>query len=102
MKLDGRNVPCKQYCASGLQHHLIIGTEDVTAAGRTFQRLRICSRDTIASSSSSNPGTSAQLVVMFDSVLAASINHHRDRHHGNAVISMPVSNLHEVCPSRQI
>ena len=40
MQLEGRNVPCKQYCcASGLQQHLIICTEDVTAARRTLQRL---------------------------------------------------------------
>ena len=56
MQLEGRNVPCKQY-TSGLQH--VICTEDVTAVRRTLQRLQICSRDTIASSSSSNPRTSA-------------------------------------------
>ena len=40
MKLKGRNVPRKQYCcASGLQQHLTIWTEDVTAARRTLQRL---------------------------------------------------------------
>ena len=60
MQLEGRNVPCKQYyCASGLQQHLIIFTEDVTAARRTLQRLHIFSRDTTASSSSSNPRTGA-------------------------------------------
>ena len=33
MQLEGRNVPCKQYCcASGLQQHLIIYAEDITAA----------------------------------------------------------------------
>ena len=33
MQLEGRNVPCKQYCTSGLHQHLIIYTEDVIAAG---------------------------------------------------------------------
>ena len=59
MQFGGRNVPCKQYCASGLQQHLVICTEDVTAARRTLQRLQIFSGDTTASSSSSNPRTSA-------------------------------------------
>ena len=39
MQLEGRNVPCKQYCTSGLQQHQIFWTEDVTAARRTLQRL---------------------------------------------------------------
>ena len=39
MQLESRNVPCKQYyCASGLQRHIIICTEGVTAARRTLQR----------------------------------------------------------------
>ena len=60
MQLEGRNVPCKQYYGSGLQHHLIICTENVTAARRTLQRLyRYVARDTIASSSLSNPRMSA-------------------------------------------
>ena len=58
MQLAGRNVPCKQCCANGLQHHIIC-EEDVTAVRRTLQRLQICSRDTIASSLSSNLRTSA-------------------------------------------
>ena len=53
MQLEGRNVPCKQYCASGLHQHLIICTEDVTAARRTLQRLHIFSRDTTTASVSS-------------------------------------------------
>ena len=47
------------YCASGLQQHLVICTEDVTAARRTLQRLQIFSWDTTASSTSSNPRMSA-------------------------------------------
>ena len=56
MQLVGRNVPCKQHCASGPQQHLIC-TDDVTAVRRTLQRWHIW--NTIASSSSSNPKTSA-------------------------------------------
>ena len=59
MQLEGRNVPCKQCFASGLQQHLIIicNEEAVTAALRTLQRVPISSRDTTASSLSSNPRT---------------------------------------------
>ena len=39
MQLEGRNVPCKQYCASDFQH--LICTEDVTAIRHTLQRLQI-------------------------------------------------------------
>ena len=42
-----------------LQLHIIICTEDVTAARRTLQRVQMYSRDTISSSSSRNPSTSA-------------------------------------------
>ena len=59
MQLEGRNVTRKQYCASDLQQHLIICTENVTAARCTLQRLHIFSRHTTPSSSSSNPRTSA-------------------------------------------
>ena len=52
IQLEGRNLACKQYCASGLQH--LIYTGDVTAVRRTLQRSQICSRDTIASSTSGN------------------------------------------------
>ena len=66
MQLEGRHVPCKQYyCASGLQQHLIICTEDVTAPRRTLQRLQISSRDTTVSSSSSNPRTNANWLIFF-------------------------------------
>ena len=42
VQLEGRNVPCKQCCASGLQQHLIICTKGVTAA-----RLRLPNRVTL-------------------------------------------------------
>ena len=40
MQLEDRNVPCKQYCASGLQQHIIC-TEEVTAVRRTLERLQM-------------------------------------------------------------
>ena len=98
-QLEGCNVPCKQYCcASGLQRYLIICTVPrmSTAARRTLRKLQICSRDTIASSSWSNPRTSANWLIFLiislwsgysapDAVTAATQS------------SMPISNLHEVC-----
>ena len=60
MQLEGRSVPCKQYycCTRGLQQHIIICTEDVTAA-HCKGYIQIFSRDTTASSLSSNSRTSA-------------------------------------------
>ena len=62
-QLVDRNVPCKQCCASGLQQHVNICTEDVTAARRTLQSPQISSRETTASSSLSNPRKSANWLV---------------------------------------
>ena len=85
MQLEGRNGPCKQYCASSLQHHTIC-PEDVTAVRRTLQRLHMCSRDTIASSTWSSPQNECQLIDIFYSLLAASICCHRSRHCCDTVI----------------
>ena len=74
MHLEGRYVPCKQYCASGLQQHIIC-TENVTAVRYTLQRLQMCSRATIASST----WNKYQLIDNFYSPLAASICCHRGR-----------------------
>ena len=63
MQLEGRNVPCKNYCVWGLQQHVVICTEDVTTARRTLQSLQISSRDTTTSSSSSNPRTSTNWLL---------------------------------------
>ena len=74
MHLEGRYVPCKQYRASGLQQHIIC-TENVTAVRYTLQRLQMCSRATIASST----WNKYQLIDNFYSLLAASICCHRGR-----------------------
>ena len=60
MKLEGRNVSCKRYCANGLQLYLIC-SEDVTAVRRTLfaKATDMFSGHTIASPSSSNLRTSA-------------------------------------------
>ena len=51
---------------TALQHHLIICTEDVTGARRTLQGyIQIFSRDTTASSATSSPRTSANILVFF-------------------------------------
>ena len=87
MQLEGHHVPCKQYSASGLiffKH--IICTEDVTAVRRTLQRLRTCSRDTVASSILSSPYHECQLIDILHSLLVASICGHRGRHRRTAVI----------------
>ena len=59
MQLAGRNGPCKQCCASGLQQQYLLCTEGVAAVRRTLQRLRICPRETFTSSPSSNPSMSS-------------------------------------------
>ena len=82
---QGRNMPYIQYCTSGLQQHIIC-TEDVTAVRRTLQRLQVCSRDTIASPTSSNPQNECQLIDILGSLLAVSICYHSGRHRRNAVI----------------
>ena len=82
MQLEAHSVPCKEYCASGLQH--LICTEDEPGVRRTLQSLQVCSRDTIASSTLSNPQNECQLVAVLDSLLAASICCRR--HRFNAVI----------------
>ena len=69
----------KTVCVSGLQQHPIC-TEDVTAVRRTLQRLQMCSRDTIAFSTWSNPYNECQLIDIFYSLIAASICCHRARH----------------------
>ena len=85
MLFEGRNVPCKQYYASGLRQHIIICTDHVTAARRTLQTLHICYRDTIASSSSSKLER-VPTDCYFYSLPAASICCHRGRHRCNAVV----------------
>ena len=81
MHLEGRNVPCKQYCASGLQQHIMC-TENVTAVRCTLQRLQMCSRATIASST----WNECQLIDIFYYLLAASLCCHRGHHRCDTVI----------------
>ena len=86
--LEGRNVSCKQYllCKRPLTTYQVPGiicTENVTAAVRcTLQRLQMCSRATIASST----WNECQLIDILHSLLAASICCHRGRHRCDAVI----------------
>ena len=79
-------------CSEGLDafrfflKHLFC-TENVTAVvRRTLQRLQICSRDRIASSTSSNPQNECHLFYILDFLLAASICCHRGRRRCNTVI----------------
>ena len=65
----------------------LISTEDATAVRRTLQRLHIdSSRNTVASSTWSNPQNEGQLIDLFYSLLAASICCHRGRHRYETVI----------------
>ena len=95
IQLEDRNIPCKKYCASGLQH--IICTEGVTAVRRTLQRLLMCSRDTIASSTWSNHQNECQLFGTFYSLLAASICCHRGRHRCDTVIHVCLQPTRSLC-----
>ena len=81
MFLESRNVPCKQYCASDLQQHIIC-TENVPAVQCTLRRLHICSRATIASST----WNECHVIDIFDSLLAAAKCYHRGRHRCDSVI----------------
>ena len=96
MHLEGRNVPCKQYCASSLYQHTIC-TENETAVRRTLQRLQMCSRATVASSTWSSPQNACQLIDIFNSLLVASICCHRGRHRCDTVIHACLQPTRDLC-----
>ena len=98
MHLEGRNGPCKQYCARGSNNiYQVICTENVTAVRCTLQRLQMCSRATIASSTWSSPQNECHLIDISDSLLAASICCHRGRHRCKAIIRACLQPTRDLC-----
>ena len=95
MHLEGRNAPCKQYCARGLKQHMIC-TENVNVVRCTLQRLQVCTRATIASFTWSSSQNECQLIDIFILCL-------RRQYAATAAVtaatqsSMPIFNPREVC-----
>ena len=84
-------------CASGLQRHQTC-TEDVPDVRRTLQRLQMmCSRDSIASSTLSNPSNECRLIDIFFSLLAASTCCHRGRYRCDTVIHACLQSARGLC-----
>ena len=79
MQLEGRNVPCKQCCASGLQRHLIICTEDVNCCTTHVTKSTDLFSGYDCIFLAEQPYNEYQLIDMFYSLLAASICCYRVR-----------------------